>query len=380
MTTRAGNAEPGRSRTLEQMLPAGAGQCLFLAMRHMGDALLWCAFLRTLREARPGLRIDILGRPQLQVVFAANCDFDEYLGIELPLFGHHRRDGGAIGNALQTLARVRRERYDVALNLIGDFRENLIGMLSGARWNVAPVWARGHLFRHKMNPSGAQWLTNAGVEVPAALESYYASMEFMASALGMPKPQWHNGRPRAAGKRGAAQAVALHPGASHPSKRWPAEKWKQLIRGLADRGYTVAMFCAPGESGDIRKEYAEEIRTVGMEILAEGVGGFMAALGSMDLLVGMDSLSAHAAYACGVPSVVLFGSSPPAVMAPPGAASLSAGAQCPHFPCYYSYPCRGRAGEYICSGGIEVAEVLSAVERLAKRTGSGALPQPADRS
>jgi heptosyltransferase III len=366
MMGRAVNADSGCGRTLDEMLPAGAGRCLFLSMRHMGDALIWSAFLRTLRSARPGLEIDILGRRQLRAVFEASCGFDRYIEIDLPLYGHHRRGSSDIWRALRTLAAVRRRRYDACMNLLGDFRENLIGMLSGARWNIAPVWAEEHPFRHKMRAAGASGLANTGIEIPAAVENYYDSLEFMAAALGMPPIQWRVSGSAERAVRCSAKRIGLHPGASHPSRRWPTEKWKQLMQSLAAEKYALAIFCAPDESARIRDEYAEQIRTLDIEVVAEDTAGFLQALARVDVLAGMDSFSAHAAYACGVASVVLHGSSP-AIMTPPGAACLSAGAQCPHFPCYYSYPCRGTAGEYICSRGIEGAEVLSAVDALAKR-------------
>jgi len=272
--------------------------------------------------------------------------------------------------ALRTLRAVRRSRYRFCINLIGDVRENLTGQLSGATWNIAPAWAPGHLFRNKITGKLPVPAANCEIAIPAEYPSYYDSIRYMAARLGLPDFSSPS-RLSAAGEPRHRPAVALHPGASHPSRRWPAAKWKDLMNGLALRGYQLVLIGAPDEGAALRNEYRDEIDRFGIAVVAANFRGFSSALSASDALIGMDSLSAHAAHSLGVPSVVLNGSADVVIMTPPGSVPLSAGNMCPQFPCYYRFPCTGTANEFVCCRGIEVEEVLRSLDTLLKARASG---------
>jgi len=338
---------------------------LLLSLRHLGDAVIAAGFVQALRKQNPAMPVNVLGLPQHEEVFRSLCRIDRYFRIDLPLFRHHRRSEASMAAALRTLRAVRRSRHRFCINLIGDVRENLIGRLSGATWNIAPTWAPGHLFRNKITGKLSFPAANCAIPIPAEYRSYYDSLRFFAARLGLerlssPTPS----RVSASAQPGHRLLVALHPGASHPSRRWPAAKWKSLITALSARGCRLLLIGAPDEEPALRSEYGEEIDRFRIDVVATGLQGFFSALSAADALVGMDSLSAHAAHILGVPSVVLNGSADFVIMTPPGSAAVSAGHLCPQFPCYYRFPCTGTANEFVCCRGIEVEEVLHSLDRL----------------
>lgn len=231
---------------------------------------------------------------------------------------------------------------------------------------IAPCWERGHLFKKKMNDRGAHYFAGCCVWIPAWYAGYYESMQYFAEQLGMRGLTWQN----SAAKGGAdhiLSKIVIHPGASHPSRRWPRERWTELLQRLAERGFHVTLIGAEQERTFLLQIVGEQIARAGVKVVTGNIDSVMHCLSMADVLIGMDSFSVHAAYSAGVPAVVLNGSADTRVLAPPRSEPLSAGHLCQAYPCYYRYPCRGKEDEYICSRGIEVEEVLAAVNTILTR-------------
>jgi heptosyltransferase III len=347
--------------------PDAQGRCLILAMRHMGDAVIASGFVNALRHQYPGMKIHILGRPELREVFAAFASFDEYIGVDLPVYGHHRRAAADLHKAISIALVVRKRKYTYCINLVGDIRENLIGLISGAKWNVGPVWGKNHLFRKKMTPGTAWWITNRGIEIPEKYSNLYDSLQHFARSLGLQGLEWRRRPERARGAQGP-QTIALHPGASHPSRHWPKEKWRDVIKRLDDGGYRMILLGSPHERTELLSAFGEELAACDVEVRTGDLQDLISTLANVDLVVGMDSLSAHVAHSLGVPVVVLNGSAPPSIMTPPGSIALSTGHLCNDFPCYYAFPCAGKDGEYRCCRGIEPVAVFNAATEALRTT------------
>lgn len=336
---------------------------MVLSLRHMGDAVILSGLVNALQSQYPDMAVDILGRSGLQEVSRAFSCFREYIDIDLPFYGHHRRDAAALKNALRTISLLRHRNYDYCINTIGDVRENLIARLVSARTCIAPVWEPGNLFKRKMTDKWASLFPHFGVRIPPTYTSYYDSLEYFARRLGVPGLKWTKRNP-VKDLTGGPFKVALHPGASHPSRHWPAEKWRAVIRELRSQGFRLTLLGSPAEREALQNEFAEEIMSLQLTLVADPIHRFMEALSDADLLIGMDSFSVHAAYALGVPAVVLNGSADARILTPPGNVAVGAGHLCPKYPCYYTFPCRKSDSEYICVRGIEIKTVLRALEEL----------------
>nr|MDQ2900485.1 lipopolysaccharide heptosyltransferase family protein [Acidobacteriota bacterium] len=97
--------------------------------------------------------------------------------------------------------------------------------------------------------------------------------------------------------------------ASHPSKTWPATRFLNVARHISRSLELTPVFIAgPGE--DLSPFQAWP--TVSNAPLPD----IKSLLNGAALFVGNDSGPAHMAAACGIPVVVLFGSSDPVIWAP----------------------------------------------------------------
>jgi len=112
-------------------------------------------------------------------------------------------------------------------------------------------------------------------------------------------------------------ATVLHPGAAAPARRWPAERWAAVARAERAAGRDVVVSAGPGE-----EEAARAVAAVaGLPPDRVRAGGDLADLARLVAGAGRvacaDTGVAHLATALRVPSVVLFGPTPPAEWGPP---------------------------------------------------------------
>jgi ADP-heptose:LPS heptosyltransferase len=107
--------------------------------------------------------------------------------------------------------------------------------------------------------------------------------------------------------------IALHPGSGSPRKNWPLERWGALAAWLArERPAELLIVTGEAEGGAARAlaRFGTSAHALPLRELAQQ-------LARCRLFLGHDSGVSHLAAACGVPSVLLFGPTDPAMWAPP---------------------------------------------------------------
>lgn len=124
---------------------------------------------------------------------------------------------------------------------------------------------------------------------------------------------------------GGAPVIAVGPSANWIGKTWLADNFISLLEWLtSEKGILpdarVAVFAAPGEEA----QALPVLNSIPIERRIDGIAKgnpaeVAAALARCDFYVGNDSGLMHAAAACGVPTVGLFGPSYPHLYAPYGA-------------------------------------------------------------
>jgi ADP-heptose:LPS heptosyltransferase len=157
----------------------------------------------------------------------------------------------------------------------------------------------------------------------------------------------------------AGDYVVVHPGASVPARAWAPERNAELVEALAAAGRRVVVTGGPGE----RELTARVAGAAGLDLGGatdfETLAGVIA---GADAIVVGNTGPAHLAAAVGTPVVSLYAPTLPAVRWRPW--------QVPHELLFVDVPCAGcRARQcpvegHPCLGGIEVADVVAALERL----------------
>jgi heptosyltransferase-3 len=105
--------------------------------------------------------------------------------------------------------------------------------------------------------------------------------------------------------------VAIHPGSGSPRKNWPLDRWIALAHWLErECGARLLVISGEAEPANLLAGIGEPARQLPLTQLAER-------LARCGFFVGHDSGVSHLAAAAGVPSLLLFGPTDPAMWAPP---------------------------------------------------------------
>jgi len=121
--------------------------------------------------------------------------------------------------------------------------------------------------------------------------------------------------------------LALHPGSGGAQKNWPLEHWRTLIFAVEKKFSFAHILLIGGESDAARLTALRGLLPGGLTVLENlPLPVLAAALSRCALFVGHDSGISHLAAAVGIPTVLLFGPTDPAVWAPanPGTTVLPA--------------------------------------------------------
>jgi ADP-heptose:LPS heptosyltransferase len=259
-------------------------------------------------------------------------------------------DPGAVAALLDRVAAVRARRAIV----FGSFHQSplptaLLLRLAGVPWiGATAVDYPGSLLdlRHRIDDDvheverSLDLVRTAGYELPAGDDGALRVREPAASPV-------------------AGDYVVVHPGASVPARAWAPERNAELVEALAAAGRRVVVTGGPGE----RELTARVAGAAGLDLGGatdfETLAGVIA---GADAIVVGNTGPAHLAAAVGTPVVSLYAPTLPAVRWRPW--------QVPHELLFVDVPCAGcRARQcpvegHPCLGGIEVADVVAALERL----------------
>jgi heptosyltransferase-3 len=300
-------------------------------------------------------------RPQAAFLFRGipSC---EVICSQFPV-GTRKQFGGAeVIRFLRAAWRIRRQRPEISIDLIGDFRERMFARLAGSHRHVHIGWDRDHPFsRIVRNPLGPG---TPLVTIQAGALNVYAAYGSMLDALapgdrilagpGSAPADLHFGTPL---------RVGVHPFASQKSKLWPDENWRRLVRELIRQGARVRAFGSPSERHALIRILGDQAGHV--DIVTEDIESFARHIATLDVLIGLDSFAVHLAWRQGVYSVTINGANPPGFWSVPSrGAVLASSGGCSYYPCFNVPRCEGSSGEYACVRSISVEEVLRSVTAL----------------
>jgi heptosyltransferase-3 len=266
-----------------ECLPRGS-RVAILRLRSLGDCVLTTPALDILKRFRPDLHLAVFVENRFREIFEGNPDLAE---IHLP-----------------ELAGLRRFRAQLCLNFHGGSRSAWMTELSGARYRAGFGHYRQQ-FVYNVQIPRAQEILHVDRKVHTA-EHLASAMFFLGAPVGeIPRAKLVAGR--GATLTVEPRCAIIHPVAATPEKTWPAENFLAVAAHLLDSGVTPVFIGGPDDDLTPFRQY----RT-----LQTSLGDVKSLLAAATLFVGNDSGPAHMAAAFGVPSVVIFGPSDPAIWGP----------------------------------------------------------------
>jgi ADP-heptose:LPS heptosyltransferase len=253
--------------------------------------------------------------------------------------------GGALGDFIVTLpalALLRRAWPSAQIELVGNARAAELGQRAGlldrvhaqsdARWSalyappplpsafaaelatfdlVINVWPDpdGDLARHFPLHARQRFLSAPALPTRAPAAAHYCAA-LAPLGLGAGETRFSLGTPRS-----DARFIAIHPGSGSPRKNWPLDRWRALLSQLPA---PVSLLLGEAELASPALDQIRGDESGPLLLANRPLSELVAHFRDCRLFLGHDSGVSHLAAACGVPCVLLFGPTDPAVWAPPG--------------------------------------------------------------
>ena len=271
---------------------------LLIQLRQIGDVVLTTPIARILKESAPGCRVAFLTERPSDELLRGNPFIDEILVS--PRHATWRE-------TLELAWDLRRRRFDVVLDFMGNPRSALLTFLSGSPVRISrPARARGMVYTHRIQPAGAygvemkkQLLAPLGVQSPWNRPEIRLSPEETEWARRMKTERFAPGNRR---------MVTLDPTHRRATRRWPAEHYGILAAMMAGRLRAApVVLWGPGEE-DVADAVMRASGGKAVKAPPTRLREMAALIAAADLHVGNCSAPRHIAVAVGTPSFTILGS------------------------------------------------------------------------
>ena len=291
---------------------------LVLKYRSIGDILLSGPALESLSLTFPNARIDMV----VDDVFADICHGHPHINYLIL----NRRNRGSLTkweylmSELRFFAKIRKQKYDLVVDLHSGPRSSLLAFISGARYRLGNRMRLRNKIAYNISAPPGQGMHTADMLLNTLFPLNPVRPENRALSLNYKDSEGLFVREFLA-KHGVTEkdtVVMVHPGARVDVKRLPAEKMGSVVRWLIDDLGVKVVYA--GNNNDIAA-IAEIVSYSGKRgLIATNLplGRLAALIGACDLFLGNDSGPAHMAAALGLPVVAFFGPSDPAIWGPIG--------------------------------------------------------------
>jgi heptosyltransferase I len=325
---------------------------LIVRLGALGDIVHALPVAAALRERYPDAQVDWL----VDRRHAALLDLVPVINRRVTV--DSRRWGASFG-AVRVL---RRERYDVAVDLQGLVKSAAFARLSGAARVIG--FARAHLreclaagfYSEVCDPGDVRHVIDRNLSVLGLFGIAERRRRFPVAVPESAACEPVVERARLDGMRGYA---LINPGAAWPNKQWPPARFGEIgsLLSLGHRLLPVVLW-GPGEER-IAARVVEASNGTAIAAPPSGIGDLLALARGARLMLSGDTGPLHLAAAVGAPVVALFGPTDPARNGPwdPSDISLSRYDDCV---CHYQRRCRRSRG---CLEELTVEDVRGAIDR-----------------
>lgn len=232
----------------------------------------------------------------------------------------------ASAEVLGALKRVRKMKYDIAIDFQGAIKSGLMAKFAGPANSAGFVDPREpaarFFYRQRFPRHGEHVIEQNHALAAQALKPLLGdnTLQLLPPTLPL-DPASEAWADAEISRMGIASFAIMNPGAGWGAKQWPAERFGQVARALAVHNIKTLVNAAEGEEQLARAVMASsgghafDLRCT--------IGQLIALTRRARLFIGGDTGPLHLAAALGVPAVALFGPTDPARTGPFGTRAIA---------------------------------------------------------
>ena len=286
------------------MIPNEIKKILCIKPRGIGDIILSTIILDDLKKTFPSAEIHYLTETFAKDAFANNSLIAKVHTME------------KTGFVLKVAARLRKEKYDLIIDLWSNPRSAQITFLTHAKYRVGFSY-RGRKYaynilgtsekgEHHASEHNLELLKALGIEITSKRIHFYVSdgdnnwaKEFIRLNLPIDK-----------------KIVGIIPSGGWASKRCDANKWVEICNAIKQK-YDVVFLILWGPGDESDSNYIKSILKDDAVLIPEvKIGKLSALIKNCDIVIANDSGPMHIAAALGVPTLGIFGPTNPKAHGP----------------------------------------------------------------
>ena len=289
---------------------------LIIEIWSIGDLIMITPLLIALRNKLPTVEITLLSKSYASELLKYS-PVNKYVFFDFPwtrFAGKYKVWKWNWLGLLKLIKRLREEKYDLSLDARGDFRNNLLSFLIGAKRRIGYDWTGGGYFLTDV----AQFDYNNGHRVDAWLNL----LNYLGIKVESPKPylsvakdeeEWAESFLREKGIGEGDLVIGIHPGARIKTRCWPLDRFAEVADYIKDNYKSkIIVFIEPDDYGQdipIKKEHLK---------VKVSLRQLIALIKQLNLLICNDGGAMHIATAVDTPVVAIFGPTNPVWFGPYG--------------------------------------------------------------
>jgi len=299
---------------------------LVIDLGQVGDVIMSFPALIAIRERFPSAQLVVMGGKTPAALIRELRLVDGAIAIDR----HGLLRGSKVDSVSQIFAivrKVRKEKFDLVIDLHSLHESNLLGFLSGAKRRLfANRRNRSLDFLSNVRPrpplyDPSKHLAQIYLDVLRPLEIVNADLNLHVTPPSHLVAKFKSTYIKAGSE--TKRSVGLLVGAGNPSRKWPLESFVELARRFQKAGDSeIIVFLGPEEKPNestIREQFGDSAIVVPDLSLIE----LAAAFSTMDLVIGNDTGTTHLAAVSGPQVVMIIDKRAPVTFTPLGKNSIT---------------------------------------------------------
>jgi len=269
--------------------PKKIRKILVIRLDHIGDMLLTTPVFKTLKNNFPDAEVHVLSRTIAVPILEGNSSVDKIIEFNAPWFARGER----IDNKNELINKLKKERYDLVLELKGDPRNILFANSIGSYSVGYSIRGFGFLLNKVVSWKGIKHISERYLDLLRAIGCKRISQKLELFIDKKTKEKVIKMLP-------SGHKMCINPGVGAVERQWPLENFAELINKIDSR--IILVDSDKSRTSKILKLVKDKQKVIDLsgklniKELAEAVK-------QCNLFIGLESATMHIASAVGTPLI-----------------------------------------------------------------------------